>query len=83
MNPASAEGSRASSSETRVVSNGRRVQATREGTRATACIPAMLTHAIVRVRWCTRDLMFFGYTLLATEIFSPASYGLHAPEIGR
>jgi hypothetical protein len=47
-NPASAEGWRALSRETRLGSNGRRVQATRVGTRATACIPATLTHAMVR-----------------------------------
>jgi hypothetical protein len=61
MNPASAEGSRASSSETRVVSNGRRVQAVRVDIRATACIPAMLKHAIVLRPRRTRDMMFFRF----------------------
>jgi hypothetical protein len=46
--PASAEGWRASLRETRVVSNDRRVQATRVGIRATACIPATLKDAIVK-----------------------------------
>ena len=46
-NPASAEGWRAWSRETREVSNGRRLQATLVGIRATACIPAKPKHAMV------------------------------------
>ena len=50
--PASAEGWRASwSVVARVGSNGRRVQVTRAGTRATACKPATLTHDMLA--WCT------------------------------
>jgi len=39
-----------------VVSNGRRLRAVRVGIRATACIPAMLKHAIVQ-RPMTRVLI--------------------------
>ena len=39
-----------------MVSNGRWVRAELVDIRVTACSPAMLKHAIVRVR-CTRDLM--------------------------
>jgi hypothetical protein len=46
-NPASAEGWRAWSRETREVSNGRRLQAALVGIRATACIPAKPKHAMV------------------------------------
>jgi hypothetical protein len=57
-NPASAEGWRASWSVARVVSNGRRVQAVFVCIRATACIPATLTHAIVlRPMLSTPDLV--------------------------
>jgi hypothetical protein len=56
-NPASAEGSRALSRETRVVSNGRRLRAVLVGIRTTACSPDMLKHAIVRVKRRTRDLI--------------------------
>jgi len=55
-NPASAEGWRVSWSVARVVWNGRRVRGVRMGTRATACIPAMLKHAIVQ-RPMTRVLI--------------------------
>ena len=56
-NPASAEGSRALSRETRVVSNGRRLRAVLVGIRTTACSPDMLKYAIVRVKRRTRDLI--------------------------
>ena len=45
--PASAAGWRAWSRETCVVSNGRRLRTVFMAIRATACIPATLTHAIV------------------------------------
>ena len=57
-NPASAAGSRrASSRETRVVWNGRRLRAVRRGIRATAFMLATLTHAIVRRPMRTRDVI--------------------------
>ena len=50
-NPASAEGWRALSRETRVISTGRRVRAVLVCIRVTACSPAMLKHAIVLRPW--------------------------------
>jgi len=70
-NPASAEGSGASWSVARVVSNGRRLRAVRVGIRATECIPAMLKHAIVQRPRRTRELMFFANT---REGLSPAVF---------
>jgi hypothetical protein len=37
------------------------VQAVRVDIRATACVPAMLKHAIVLRPRRTRDMMFFGF----------------------